>query len=144
ATAQELADDLRRWLEDRPIRARRPSWRQVAAKWARRHKAAVRAAAAVLLLAALLGGGAGLWGAQERAGAQGEARAALREADDLRQQQRWPEALSAARRAKGVLAGVGADPGLLRQALEVEKDLEMARRLEEARLQLAAVKEGHF
>src|SRR5260370_28020141 len=41
ATAQELADDLRRWLEDRPIQARRPSWRQVASKWARRHKALV-------------------------------------------------------------------------------------------------------
>jgi serine/threonine protein kinase/WD40 repeat protein len=56
ATAQELADDLRRWLEDRPIQARRPTWRQVAAKWARRHKAAVRAALVSLILAvALLG-----------------------------------------------------------------------------------------
>src|SRR5262249_2618580 len=34
ATAQELADDLKRFLEDKPIRARRPSLRQRAAKWA--------------------------------------------------------------------------------------------------------------
>jgi serine/threonine protein kinase len=38
ATAQEMADDLRRFLEDQPIRARRPSWVQVARKWARRHR----------------------------------------------------------------------------------------------------------
>jgi WD40 repeat protein/serine/threonine protein kinase len=51
ATAQELANDLRRWVEDRPIQARRPSWGQWAAKWARRHKAVVRAALVVVLLA---------------------------------------------------------------------------------------------
>jgi serine/threonine protein kinase/tetratricopeptide (TPR) repeat protein len=41
ATAQELADDLRHYLEDRPIRARRPSWKQMASKWARRHRGLV-------------------------------------------------------------------------------------------------------
>jgi WD40 repeat protein/serine/threonine protein kinase len=51
ASAQELADDLQRFLEDRPIRARRPSLRQRAVKWARRHKTVVRAGLVVLLLA---------------------------------------------------------------------------------------------
>jgi WD40 repeat protein/serine/threonine protein kinase len=51
ATAQELAEDLRRFLEDKPIKAKRPSLRQRAAKWARRHKTVVRAAGVVLLLA---------------------------------------------------------------------------------------------
>jgi WD40 repeat protein len=51
ATAQELADDLKRFLEDKPIKAKRPSLRQLAAKWARRHKTAVRAAVVVLVLA---------------------------------------------------------------------------------------------
>jgi WD40 repeat protein len=37
-TAQELVDDLRRYLDDRPIQARRPTLRQRAAKWAKRHK----------------------------------------------------------------------------------------------------------
>src|SRR5262249_56564982 len=46
ATSQELADDLRRFLEDQPIRARRPSWRQVAVKVARRHRPVFGAAAA--------------------------------------------------------------------------------------------------
>jgi serine/threonine protein kinase len=35
--AQELAADLERFLKEEPIRARRPSWRQHAGKWIRRH-----------------------------------------------------------------------------------------------------------
>jgi tetratricopeptide (TPR) repeat protein len=41
ATAQELADDLRRFLDDRPIRARRPGLRQRLVKWSRRHRTVV-------------------------------------------------------------------------------------------------------
>ncbi len=56
ATAQELADDLRRWLEDRPVRARPPSAARRALKWARRHKPLVvgLGASAALLLAGLV------------------------------------------------------------------------------------------
>jgi Flp pilus assembly protein TadD len=61
ATAGELADDLRRFLEDKPIRARPPTVRQRLMKWSRRHQPVLRtAAAAVILMAALLAGGA-LW-----------------------------------------------------------------------------------
>lgn len=53
ATAQALADDLRRFLEDRPILARRPSAARRAVKWARRHRTLVSALGASLgLLAA--------------------------------------------------------------------------------------------
>jgi WD40 repeat protein/serine/threonine protein kinase len=58
ATAQELADDLQRYLRDEPIRARRPTLAQRARKWARRHRPAVvsaAAAAAVLLLLTVAG-----------------------------------------------------------------------------------------
>jgi serine/threonine protein kinase len=50
-TAQELAADLKRFLEDKPIRAQRPSVREKAVKWSRRHKAWLRGAAAMLVLA---------------------------------------------------------------------------------------------
>jgi WD40 repeat protein/serine/threonine protein kinase len=50
ATAQELADDLHRFLEDKPVKAQRPTLRQQAIKWARRHKTVVRAAVVVLAL----------------------------------------------------------------------------------------------
>jgi serine/threonine protein kinase len=52
-TAQELADDLRRFLEDKPIMARRPSPAQRLRKWARRHRALVTAATLVIVLALL-------------------------------------------------------------------------------------------
>ena len=50
ASAQEFADDLQRHLQDEPIRARRPSLRVRAAKWARRHKPLVAMAASVSVM----------------------------------------------------------------------------------------------
>src|SRR5262249_49860596 len=51
-TAQELADDLRRFLEHRPVLARRPTLLERASKWARRHQPMVATAVVLLLLAA--------------------------------------------------------------------------------------------
>jgi serine/threonine protein kinase/tetratricopeptide (TPR) repeat protein len=51
ATAQGLADDLGRFLEHRPIKARRPSLAERAAKWARRHTAVVIAGLIGILMA---------------------------------------------------------------------------------------------
>src|SRR5262249_30399252 len=65
-TAQEMADDLRRFLDDRPIQARRPTVRQKIAKWGRRHKAIVWAAVAILLLTTAVTTVAALWIAHER------------------------------------------------------------------------------
>jgi tetratricopeptide (TPR) repeat protein len=53
ATAQEMAHDLRRYIEDRPVQARRPGLLQRLGKWSRRNRAVVRSAAVVLLLAAI-------------------------------------------------------------------------------------------
>jgi len=63
ATAQELADDLGRYLEDRPIKAKRPTLRQRTVKWARRHKSVALAAlvsAAVFLVVAAMGSTLGI------------------------------------------------------------------------------------
>jgi WD40 repeat protein/serine/threonine protein kinase/tetratricopeptide (TPR) repeat protein len=57
ATAQELADDLRRFFDDRPIQARKPTLVQIVRKWARRHQAVVwtaLAASAVLAVVAVV------------------------------------------------------------------------------------------
>ncbi len=49
-TAQELADDLRRFLEGQPILARRPNLRERAVRWSQRHRTALATALGVLLL----------------------------------------------------------------------------------------------
>jgi serine/threonine protein kinase len=48
--AQDLADDLQRFLDDKPILARRPTFREKAVKWARRHRAVVASALALMVL----------------------------------------------------------------------------------------------
>ena len=48
-TAEEVAADLRRFLDDRPIKARRPSPIGLMARWSRRHRAAVLASTITLM-----------------------------------------------------------------------------------------------
>jgi WD40 repeat protein/tetratricopeptide (TPR) repeat protein len=93
ATAQDLADDLRRWLDDRPTLARPPSPLQRLRKWSHRHRPLVVALAAFLtLLAAGLGLGAVAYGvrqgelAEERSRfAREKERSERKIAEDLRQ-----------------------------------------------------------
>lgn len=74
ASALALADDLRRHLDGRPVRARADSTAYRAAKFARRHRVAVAASGFAVL--ALVGGlGASLW--QARVAAREAARANL-------------------------------------------------------------------
>ena len=77
-TAQEMADDLGRFLEGQPILARRPSLGERAMRWSQRHRTALGAALVVLLLgfAVLLVGLVVLWNEQART------RAALAEAEN--------------------------------------------------------------
>jgi serine/threonine protein kinase len=51
ATAQDLAADLRRFLDDRPILARRPGMLERTLRWARRRKELLATAAAIFLVA---------------------------------------------------------------------------------------------
>jgi tetratricopeptide (TPR) repeat protein len=148
ATAKEMADDLRRFLEDKPIQARRPSWRQVATKWARRHRVVVWAAAVtVVLTLAVLGGSVG-WVLRDRAARQAEAElpvtAAIDEAERLLGQHKVRAALSAAERADGLLVQFGGHTRLSPQVRQLGKDLRMRVTLEEIRLTQAAVKDNHF
>lgn len=53
ATAKALADDLRRFLEHRPILARRPTLLESAAKWSRRHRGLVVAGFCMLFVTTL-------------------------------------------------------------------------------------------
>ena len=60
ATAQEMADDLRRFVQNEPIQAQRMGWAARAGRWCRRNRVvagsvAVAAAALLMWLAAMLG-----------------------------------------------------------------------------------------
>jgi serine/threonine protein kinase/Flp pilus assembly protein TadD len=138
ATAQALADDLRRFLEDRPIQARKPTVWQKFKKLARRNKPVVRTAAVFSVFAlAILAGVIG-WTVRDHAARRAvmtaQADLALREATRLQEQGNWPEALSAAKRAEGFLAA-GVNPELEQRARELRRDMEMVIQLEEIRLE---------
>ncbi|HZU35838.1 MAG TPA: serine/threonine-protein kinase [Gemmataceae bacterium] len=112
ATAQELADDLRHWLEDRPIRARRPSLVLRLRRWGRRHRPLVAGVGGALLMGlGVLTGCAG-WVAHDRATRRENVtkgiKAALQESSDWQKHGELPEALSAAKRADGMLDGTEA------------------------------------
>jgi serine/threonine protein kinase len=55
ASAREMADDLTRFVEDRPVQARRPGWPERTVRWARRHRSVLATAAAGGLLALVVG-----------------------------------------------------------------------------------------
>jgi serine/threonine protein kinase/Tfp pilus assembly protein PilF len=134
ATAQELADELQRFLDDKPIRAKRPTLLERSRKWARRHKPVVTTGVAGMLVAlAILAGGLG-WIMRDRAAraelTDREVDRALVEAVAFQDQAKWLEALEAAKRAQGFLA-VGASEGLRQRVSELRNDLEMVLRLEE-------------
>jgi serine/threonine protein kinase/Flp pilus assembly protein TadD len=137
-TAQEAADDLRRFLEDRPVKARRPSWGRAAAKWARRHQTVVwSTAAALALVLAVLGGSVG-WVMRDREARRAETERvvdrALAEVESLRQGRKYPEALAAARRAERLLGEEEGHEELRRRVWQVAADLTMVARLEDIRL----------
>jgi serine/threonine protein kinase/tetratricopeptide (TPR) repeat protein len=149
ATAKELADDLRHWLEDRPIKARRPSLGQRARRWARRHRPLVTGVAAALVVGLTVLAGSVGWMARDRAARRDAMRpviaAALEESDSRQQQRRLPEALSAARRAYGLLAGAEVDEALQQQVRSRLADLELLDKLESIRVEKeTAVNSGHF
>jgi serine/threonine protein kinase/Flp pilus assembly protein TadD len=143
-SASAFAADVLRYLADEPVQACPPSTWYRCRKFVRRNKRALAVAGLFLFFLMLLGG-AGLWWVQQQAGAASEARLALAEATGLLEQERWREALSAAGRAKAVLAGIGADADLRREVHELMRDLEMAERLQEASLtEIGARKSDRF
>jgi WD40 repeat protein/serine/threonine protein kinase len=89
ATAQELADDLRRFLDHKPIQAKRPTLLQRAFKWCRRNpllSGALSAVAASLLLGTVVAWLLAVWALQEKNRADEKAAEAQKVAEDARRQ----------------------------------------------------------
>ena len=110
ATAAALADDLRRFIEGRPIEARPPGWAGTAWRWAKREPASAALLAVALAMGGLIVGG-GFWAQRQRAATHAvEARqeqaveAALSHAQQLVKLGHWPEAQRALDGAPALLA----------------------------------------
>jgi serine/threonine protein kinase/Flp pilus assembly protein TadD len=141
-TAQEVADDLEHFLNDEPIRARRTSLLQRAAKWSRRHRPLVWSAVVILAVAAMILTASVGWVVRDAGARRVETERvvaeALGEASSWQERRRLPEALSAARRASGLAASGTADEALRRRVRARLADLELLDKLENVRLEMTA------
>jgi tetratricopeptide (TPR) repeat protein len=161
ATARELADDVKRWLADEPVRACPEPVREKVRRWMKRHPIATTAV--VVLLLASCAGYAWLTRqeANRREFALGQARDRDQRAGELvAQVKAWQaeartapprharslaaQALAASQEAVTLLREGGADEELARQVQTLaeqvrqdEHDREMVARLEEAQVRLS-------
>jgi serine/threonine-protein kinase len=142
ASAQDLADDLYRFLDGKPVLARPVGLPERAVKWVRRRPAVALLVGALLVLLGVAAGTA-VWLHQQEADrqaaqAQREQRArevleaALRRFDDLRQEERWEDAQQLLTLASPRVAEANSplDEKRFRQAqsdCRIAKDLESAR-----------------
>jgi tetratricopeptide (TPR) repeat protein/serine/threonine protein kinase len=155
-TANGFALDVQRYLADEPVQACPPSAWYRFRKFTHRNKPALTVAGVIFFLIALSGAGGG-WVLRDReareqevardrearekeiareratrsAAIDGEANLALAEADRFQDQGKWPQALSAAKRAHGFVAGGEGSAAVRTRVQDRLADLEMAVRLVE-------------
>ncbi len=146
-TANAFAVDVQRYLRDEPVQARPPSALYYFRKFARRNKASLLTAACVLVGFVALAGSIG-WRirdkAVQKAETVGAVNEALAKATDWRTKRNWPEALAAARRAEALLKLGRGDGDLARRVETTLRELELVARVEEIRVEKAAVKGNRF
>jgi serine/threonine-protein kinase len=142
ASAQDLAADLQRFLDGKPIRARRVGVVESAVKWAKRRPTAALLTT-VLLVTAVAAAGTAVWLREERINnrvaqerREGQARQAIKtalaRADELRREERWQEALVVLTDAAPHLAEANS-PELEQQLRRAQSDFRIADELESVR-----------
>jgi serine/threonine protein kinase/tetratricopeptide (TPR) repeat protein len=145
-TPGALADDLRCFLDERPIAARRLGVLERARRWCGRNPMTATLMAVLLLLVGLLAGG-GVRVERQRALLRARAHAAvercLERLPGLRQESRWKEARATLAQAASRLDDAGSD-SLRQQVEQALADLELVVRLEEIRLERATVIDGQL
>jgi serine/threonine-protein kinase len=158
ATALDLADDLRRFSEGRPILARPVGWPERSWRWAKRNPTAVALLLTVLALVGLASGG-GVWLVHQRAEGRAETahqsvesreviRATVTQAERLRKAFQFREARAVLERVRGPLEGGWRSlhpevrDGLKRQIQQAGANVDLAERLNTARSQAASILEG--
>jgi tetratricopeptide (TPR) repeat protein len=147
-TPAALAEDLRRFLDDRSILARRASLMEQAWRWCRRQPAAAALVAALLALLLLATGG-GVWYVRDRAERRAEARrqeqelrkevgTALAQAERFRKAFHFREARELLEQTRERLEPAGPDD-LRRRLDQARADLDLAEKLDDARLRGATL-----
>jgi serine/threonine-protein kinase len=141
-TAGALAADLRCYLDDRSIVARRVRLPEQAWRWCRRNPTTAALLAGILLLAiALLLGG--LWLSWQQAERRHAVEADLAQVAGLQERERWAEAGAVLERAEARLGEGGS--GELRRRLGLARhDLDLAVRLDNVRLSRVSRVEGEL
>jgi serine/threonine-protein kinase len=153
ASAQALADDLRRFGEGRPIQARPVGRGERLWRWGRRNPTAAAFLATALALVGLAIGG-GMWAAQQRGERRAEAAqrdrelrnevsTAVAQAESHRKGYRFHEARERLEQARLRLGPAG--PEDLRGQVDGGRtDLELAERLDAARIKAATFLGGRY
>jgi tetratricopeptide (TPR) repeat protein/tRNA A-37 threonylcarbamoyl transferase component Bud32 len=150
-TAGALAEDLRRFLDDRSIVARRASLPEQAWRWCRRNRAVAGLLAALFALCLLATGG-GVWLVRQQAERRAEA---VRQAEELRKEVgtaldqavsfrkgfHFHQARELLEQARQRLEPAGPDY-LRRRVKQARADLNLAEKLDAARLEGATLGEG--
>jgi serine/threonine-protein kinase len=141
ASAEALADDLRRFGEGRPIQARPLGWPARFWRWGRRNPTTAALLAMALVVVGLASGG-GVWFVQQRARHDGELRSdvgtAVAQAASLRKGFHFGEARELLEQAQQRLEPAGPDD-LRRQVDQALADLNLAKRLDEARFRASTL-----
>jgi serine/threonine protein kinase/Flp pilus assembly protein TadD len=136
-TASAFAADVDRYLHDEPVQACPPSTWYRFHKFVRKNQRALSMAGVVgsaVVVALIAVAGSVGWIASERASREAaleaEVNRARDEASDLIARAKWPEAVARVQRAREVLLAAGRRQ-LPERLEEIDRDLAMARRLEE-------------
>ncbi|HEX4613002.1 MAG TPA: serine/threonine-protein kinase [Urbifossiella sp.] len=138
ASAQELAEDLHRFLEGKPVRARAVGVGERAVKWARRRPTAALLGATLLALAAL-----GVWLRTEmtesraaKTQREGQSRRLIEDAlgrvNDLRRKEQWAESLRVLAAASTHVSEAGSSE-LEERLRRAQSDVRTADRIERVR-----------
>jgi serine/threonine-protein kinase len=141
ATALELAADLERWLADEPVNAYPEPLLLRLARWARRHRTALRAAAVVVLISGVLVALGSWWLVRLQTERRQGVEEALAEVGRLQSQAKWSLARAVLDQAQSRLGDHG--PADLQWTLNrMRSDLDLVAQLDAVALARATVVKG--
>lgn len=142
-SADELADDLERFLQRRPIRARPVGPLERACKWVRRRPSYAAAWVSGVATVGMVLGGL-LWTASQREAMARAISEDLAETVRLERAAEWRAARNMLERAKTRLAAGAAPAGLAQRVADLDRELELVDRLAAMRLDRAASRSLEF